>query len=140
MKKHTMIGIVVAAVVFSSGAFAQDQSSAKYDCKSDKVKLNYLMGLRSSNQGLSESAMWQTARIKMLYPDANFEDVKQVADSLTVSGKTPSIRYKAYLASNVFDNPTWFAKRNHVNYEDGDQFFASVAAQLQERILGSRTN
>ena len=140
MKKHTMIAIVIAAVVGYAGAFAQDQSTGKYDCKSDKVKLNYLMGIRSENQGLSESAMWQTAKIKMLYPNADFADVKQVADSLTVNGKTPSIRYKAYLASNVFDNPTWFAKRAQKNYEDGDEFFGAIAAQLQERILGSRTN
>ena len=122
-----------------AAAYAQ-ATAPKHNYKFQIFKLNYLTGLRSENVGLKESSMMQTAKIKMLYPDASFEDIKNVDDSLTVNGNTPSIRYKAYLASNVLENPTWFAKKDHQSFEDPDHFFASVASQLQERILGSRTN
>ena len=140
MKKHTMIGIVAAAMIINIAAVAQVKQATKLDQNSPVVKLNYLAGLRSENEGLSESSMLQTAKIKMLYPTVNFDEMKKVTDSLIVSGKNPSVRYKAYLTSNVYDNPEWFAKRDRSNLEDDEQFFASIAAQLQERILGARAN
>ncbi len=139
MKKHTIVMTAMMAVVFTTGAMAQTYSSS-YISKAENGKKNYTMGLRSSNQGLAESAMMQVAKIKMIAPTARFEDVKNVIDSLSVRGDTPSVRYKAYLASNVCENPTWFAKKECSGYQDNDEFFAAVAAQLQERILGSRAN
>lgn len=139
MKKHTIVMTAMMAVVFTSGLMAQTYSPSN-NLKAESGKKNYMMGLRSSNQGLSESAMMQVAKIKMIAPTARFEDVKNVIDSLSVNGDTPSVRYKAYLASNVCENPTWFAKKAYTEYQDNDEFFASVAAQLQERILGSGTN
>jgi hypothetical protein len=139
MKKHTMIATVIAAMFFSAAVYSQE-ALQKHNCKTEIAKFNYLMGLRSENAGLSASAMMQTAKVKMLYPDVNFDEVKNVTDSIVVNGKTPSIRYMAYLASNVLENPTWFAKKDRQATQDPDEFFASVAAQLQERLLGSRTN
>ncbi|HTR82667.1 MAG TPA: hypothetical protein VMM58_13640 [Bacteroidota bacterium] len=146
MKKHTTITMIAMAVAFNFEAFAQyppsngTQPAPKFDCTSKIAKMNYLMALRSENAGLAESSMMQAAEIKMLHPDADFAEIKNVTDSLATNGSTPSIRYKAYLASNVLDNPKWFAKKEHVPYETTDQFFASIAGQLQERLLGSRTN
>lgn len=139
MKKYTMIATLVAAVIFNAAAYAQATVS-KHDCRFELAKLNYLAALRSDNVGLKESSMMQTVKIKMVYPEANFEQIKNVIDSLAVNGKTPSIRYKAYLASNVLENPAWFATNDPRSYENADPFFAAVALQLQERILGSRTN
>jgi hypothetical protein len=139
MKKHTMVMTAMMAVVFTTGVMAQTYSFS-YISRAENGKKNYTMGLRSSNQGLAESAMMQVAKIKMIAPTASFEDVKNIIDSLSVYGDTPSVRYKAYLASNVCGNPTWFEKKAYLGYQDNDEFFAAVAAQLQERILGSRAN
>ncbi len=139
MKKHTMVMTAMMTVVFTSAMMAQTYSSSNIS-KAERGKKNYMMGLRSSNQGLVESAMMQVAKIKMIAPTARFEDVKNVIDSLSVYGDTPSVRYKAYLAANVCDNPTWFAKEGYNPEEDVDEFFGLVAVQLQERILGSRAN
>ncbi len=134
-----MVMTAMMAVVFTTGVMAQTYSSSN-SSKAERGKTNYMMGLRSSNQGLVESSMMQVAKIKMITPAARFEDVKNVIDSLSIYGDTPSVRYKAYLASNVCENPTWFAKKAYSGYQDNDEFFAAVAAQLQERILGSRAN
>jgi hypothetical protein len=139
MKKHTMVMTAMMAVVFTTGVMAQTYSSFN-SSKMESGKKNYMMGLRSSNHGLVESAMMQVARIKMIAPTARFEDVKNVIDSLSIYGDTPSVRYKAYLASNVCENPTWFAEKAYSGYRYNEEFFAAVAVQLQERILGSRAN
>lgn len=139
MKKHTMVMTAMIAVVITSGMMAQTQYTS-YESKVDKGKKNYLMALRTANQGLRESAMMQVAKIRITATAARIEDVRSVIDSLSVYGDTPSVRYKAYLASIVCENPTWFAKKAYLGYEDNDKFFAAVAAQLQERILGLRTN
>ena len=139
MKNHTMVMTAMMAVVFTAGVMAQANSSSN-SSKMESGKKNYMMGLRSSNQGLVESAMMQVAKIKMIVPAARFEDVKNVIDSLSIYGDTPSVRYKAYLASNVCENPAWFAGKAYSGYQYNEEFFAAVAAQLQERILGSRAN
>ena len=139
MKKQTMILTVIAAMMISAASYAQAPAT-NHDAKIDKAKKNYLVGLRSDISGLVESCMMRSAQVKMLYPDANYSDVKKVTDSIAVHGVSPTIRYKAYLASNVLENPEWFGKRDRQAIETPDEFFNSVAAQLQERLLGSRAN
>lgn len=139
MKKYTMVMTAMMAVIVTSGVMAQTQN-ASFNSRVDNGKRNYMMALRSDNHGLVESATMQAAKLRIIAPTARLENVKNVIDSLAVYGSTPSIRYKAYLASIVFDNPSWFTKNAYSAYQDHDEFFAAVSVQLQERILGSRAN
>jgi hypothetical protein len=127
------------AAVFFSGIIAEAHTPS-LNSKLDNAKKNYLMGIRSTNQGLVESAMMQVAKIKIAYRASDFAEVKNVIDSLSVNATNPSIRYKAYLASNVCDNPTWFPHKDYAGHQDVNEFFESVAEQLQARVIGSRTN
>jgi len=145
MKKHTMILTVVMAIAAHAGAMAQETPSAPgssnarvSDFTADKWCANLKTALRSENQGLAESAIMQVAKMSITYPGNNIAETKGVVDSLAIHANVPSIRYKAYLASNVCENPEWFAKKLTVKSED--EFFESVDSQLHERILGSRTN
>lgn len=142
MKKHTTVVIALFIATMNVTTMAQNQRTKPqaYNTKADLGARNYAMALRSTNPGLVESAMMQATIIKMKFPEAKYEALEKIVDSLVLNGSTSSIRYKAYFASNVFKNPTWFAKKNHIHHEDNDEFFASVAAQLQERILGLRVN
>ena len=145
MKKHTMVMTAMLAIAAYTGVTAQglpaagtSSKSRAYDCRAEKALANLLTALRSENQGLTESAIMMVAEIKMLYPGNNIAETKDVIDSLSVHANVPSVRYKAYLASNVCDNPEWFAKKGNIK-SDGE-FFDSVEAQLHERILSSRTD
>ena len=80
----------------------------------------------------------RVAEIKMCYPGNNIAETKEVIDSLAVHANVPSVRYKAYLASNVYDNPEWFADKGIIKSDN--EFFESVEVQLHERILGTRTD
>jgi hypothetical protein len=139
MKKHTMVTVAMMVTIFAIGAMAQTRT-ASFDSRVESGKRNYIMALRSGNQGLMESATMQVAKLRMIAPTTRLEDVKNIIDSLAVYGDTPSIRYKAYLAGTVFENPTWFSKKAYSGYQDHDEFFAAVSAQLQEKVLGSRAN
>ena len=135
MKKQTAVAMVMMVAIMSMAAAGQ--STAK---KIEAAGKNYVVGMRSGNQGLTESSMMQIAKIKIRYPRADFADAKRIIDSLAVNSTSPSTRYKAYLASNVCDDPKWFAKKDHAAYADNDEFFSSVWSHMQERALGSRAN
>jgi hypothetical protein len=133
------------AIAAYTGAAAQALSAAdassnsrKHDCNVNKGIVNLTLALRSTNRGLTESAIMQVAELKILYPMTSIMEAKNVIDSLAIHANLPSVRYKAYLASNVCDNPEWFANKG--NIKSDNEFFESVDAQLHERILGSRTN
>ena len=139
MKKDRMIAMVVVMGMIFAGTTAYAQNK-KTESRLENGKKNYTMAMRSGHEGLSESALMQAAKIAMKYPNTPVGEMKNVIDSLAVNGRTASIRYKAYLAANVCDNPAWFAKNIRYNEDDVDGFFVSVASQLHEIVLGSRTN
>ncbi len=135
-----MVAIAVYTGVTAQGLPAAHASSKSrtYDCKVEKGLVNLLVALRSENRGLTESAILEVAELRILYPGSTMAETKDVIDSLSVHANVPSIRYKAYLASNVCDNPEWFANKG--NIKSDNEFFESVEAQLHETILDSRTN
>ena len=135
-----MLAIAAYTGVIAQSLSAVDASSKSrvYDCKADHGLMNLLVALRSENQGLAESALMRVAEVKMFFPGSDIATTKNVIDSLSVHANVLSVRYKAYLASNVCDNPGWFAKMENIQSEE--KFFDLVAAQLHERILSSRTN
>jgi hypothetical protein len=139
MKKHTTIVMAMMAAVFFSGIIAEARTPS-LNSKLEYAKKNLLIGIRSTNQGLVESAMMQVAKVKIAYRASDFAEVKDVIDSLSVNANNPSIRYRAYLASNVCDNPTWFAKEDYAREQNVNKFYESVAEELQARVIGSRTN
>jgi hypothetical protein len=145
MKKHTMILTAAIAIAAYAAVMAQESPSAAVssnarvsDYTAGKWFANLKAALRSENRGLTESAIMQVAKISMAYPGSKIAETKSVVDSLAIHANVASIRYKAYLASNVCDNPEWFAKKLTVKSED--EFFELVDSQLHERIFGSRTN
>ena len=135
MKKQTAVAIVMMVAMVSMAAASQSTTK-----NIEAAGKNYVIGMRSGNQGLAESSLMQIAKIKMRYPRADFADAKHVIDSLAVNSTSPSVRYKAYLTSNVCDDPKWFAMKDHAAYADNDEFFSSVWSHMQERALGSRAN
>jgi hypothetical protein len=66
-------------------------------------------------------------------------DMSQVHSALVDladRGRTPAIRYKAYLATAVFDNPARFENTLKARYTDSEEFFNAVASQVHKTLLG----
>lgn len=144
MKQST---IIIALLFFCSFSVAQNQETEfsaprEKDARNVQIETgigNYLMGLRSDNGGIVESSIMGIVKLKVLYPYIAFREIESVLDSLSKDGKTPTIRYKAYLASSVCENPLWFADQKELQHLHTDEFFVPIAKKLQERMLGLRT-
>ena len=68
---------------------------------------------------------------------ANSTKSGQSLGSLAVAGRTPSLRYKAYLAGLVFDNPSIFTGTDVRKFDSSEELFASLSDRLQKVLIGS---
>lgn len=143
MKTGTCASIV-AALVLTTGVQRLNAQSYFSDVVSyqaadlKKAEKNYLACLDSPNDGVLESGLAHIAMMKILFAASAFPALEQKVVELSVAGRTPTIRYKAYLTSAVFQNPMAFAFEATAGYEDKEQLFKSIAARMQAELLGSR--
>ncbi len=145
----TTIAVMTALLLGASGAVAGGKESAGNErpyfstperCREIDLKKacqNYVAGLKSGNDGVVESTLAHVIRMKMCRKTDDFCDVKAVVDGLAVAGPTPGIRYKAYLASLVLDNPAWFSEECDKEYAGPEELFTSLAKRLDQTLLGS---
>jgi hypothetical protein len=95
----------------------------------------YLAALGTANEGVIESAMAHVVRMKMYRPNENFPDLRAAINSVAVVGPTAAIRYKAYLASLVLDNPAWFKEECGREYRNPTELFAALANRLEKALI-----
>ena len=95
----------------------------------------YAPSLTSDNDGVVESAIAQSVAAKLALPDGKFEAIREKLGSLAVHGRTPAIRYKAYLAGLVLENPELFAGAECALFSTTDQLFASLSTRVQKQLL-----
>jgi len=101
-----------------------------------KAEKNYLACLGLENTGLMESAIAQIVRFKMLYPDRELTALRQRLEELSVNGPLPTIRYRAYLAASVLDNPALMAPVRGLEGMTNEELFSAIAHRLQVTLLG----
>lgn len=131
----TMAAMVVAVMTAAAqpGYFSTVEAHRKADI--GKVACRYANCLKSGNPGVIESALGHAVRMKLYIPESNCPELRQEISSLAVAGLTPSIRYKAYLASLVFDSPVLFRDEAAREYGNVDELFNAVASRLQVALL-----
>ncbi len=101
----------------------------------EAAKKNYLVTLRSDNDGLVISGLAQVTMMRHYVPAENLDAIQAEVNSLAVRGRTPEIRYKAYLSSLVFSSPELFPQETIWQSESPDQLFSSLAGTLQRELL-----
>jgi hypothetical protein len=106
----------------------------------EKVVCRYVDALKSENAGVKESALSHLVRMKLFVPELRCPNAEQEIAALAIKGETPTIRYKAYLASLVFDMPQVFATEKIRNFEDPEHLFGNVATKLQVALIGQASN
>lgn len=99
-----------------------------------KVVRNYQFCLRSENNGVVESALGQVAFMKLVNPDQPMEMLQEDITQLVLFGRTPRIRYRAYLAAQVIDNPGMFAGIAMPACTTCDELFDELAGELQRAV------
>jgi hypothetical protein len=147
MKRYAM---VLAGMMIAGASFAQAQNAAvgaedeKYfadparysQIKMEKAQKGYKCCLQCKADGVVETAIAQVAWMRLAVKDRDMTDLKAELDRLAVMGRTPAIRYKAYLACQVFDYPEIFGSVQQAGVENADELFSALANRLQKTLVG----
>jgi len=142
-------GIVVVAMLLSTAfpAVAGDngnggnRESIFADLESyrrvnlQQIERNYLGSLEYPMDAIVESALREITRLKLAQPCCSSEAIKEKLEDLSVHGNTPAIRFKAALASIVFDHPEMFVEEGQLEYTTGEEMFSSIAHRLERTVL-----
>ena len=139
MKTLIMLTLI-AAITTSAVAHDRFFSDAQRHRSVDLVKAAklYTESLRSDNEGVVKSALAHVTWMKLMVPEKNFADLRAQINALAAGGASPEIRYRAYLASLVYDRPALFAGEEQKEFENGEDMFASVAARVTFSLLERR--
>jgi hypothetical protein len=114
--------------------FSSAASYVNIDLK--KHTRNMIASLTHENDGVVESALAHATHMRLVVPEADLDAIQTTLKLVAEEGRTPVIRYKAYLGCLVFSSPAMFAQETNTEYADGDQFFSAVASRLQLTLLG----
>jgi hypothetical protein len=97
---------------------------------------NYTSCLASWNDGVVESAIAMSVRMKWALPSAQLEPLRRALAGVAADGKTASIRYKAYLAGLVYDAPPMFTDEGARRYAWDEDLFSAISDRARQALLG----
>jgi hypothetical protein len=100
------------------------------------VVCNFESGLRSGNDGVVESTLSHVLWLRLVRPDVNLDRLQDEIAGLVTDGRTPSIRYRASLATMVLESPALFAGMTGKSYSTANELFAGVSSTAQQTLLG----
>jgi hypothetical protein len=142
------IAIVLGLILAASTAFSQESSDQtihqrSYFCDAKtygnanipQAKKGFLWSTKSENNGVVEAALAHITHMRIMLPQEDMKNLESAVTRLVSEGQTPVIRYKAYLASRVFADPTMFREAATGNYGGCNEFFCAIATRLQQSLL-----
>jgi hypothetical protein len=101
-----------------------------------RIEKNYVAGLRNMNDGVVESAVANGVRMRWALPASHLDGLRENLAVLSSEGRTPAIRFKAYLAGLVYDSPSMFAPESAKKYTWDDDLFAAIGSRAEKALLG----
>ncbi|MCC6396877.1 MAG: hypothetical protein IT282_07640 [Bacteroidetes bacterium] len=127
--------LLAAATTMSQDAYFSSETRHKSANLANAEK-RYVLSLKESNEGVVQSALAHIVHMKLMVPTAEFRSAEAEVKALSATSDSPTIRYKAYLASLVFENPELFRSGSGIAYDSPEELFASVASRVQVSLLG----
>ena len=97
-----------------------------------KIGRDYLVRLHSGKAEIVESALEPIIYMRIAFPKEDFREIEQTLYDLASRGATRSIRYKAYLAIQVFANPAGFKDAVEFRHLAGEEFYAELAGKIRK--------
>ena len=139
MKKNLMIaaiGILFITVQIFAQETQKRTSLPSLEKRIESGKKNVLVALHSENDGVIESAIMFTAKLKLVDPSVEITKLQNVLEELSTTHPSATIRYKAFLASNLCNNPALYTQENLLQTNIPETFFHAVSQCLQKKIFG----
>jgi hypothetical protein len=144
MKKTIAVILTVALVTIASQTEVMSKLPEYPDTINiENVSAQYSMAIRSSNEGLIESALFEAIKLQIFAPKRSFPELAKEADNVIRKTRTPELRYKAYVVAQFLHHPEWLYNMENINEvwqvsrfeEAGDKLFALLADELQNHYL-----
>jgi len=135
MKASKSVKVLTTVLILSvtTNLFAQNPSSQKSVI--NQITTNSLYGLKSDYSSVIESTLFVILQVKDRYPNANYDKLIDKLNELAIDGKTPSIRYKAQLASLYYNYHDLFAEIKFVEKENPDKYFKMIAEKIESQSI-----
>jgi hypothetical protein len=130
---------LLIAISFGLGSEPK-KKFATLEQKVEAAKKNYFVGLRSDNEGLVSSCIKLIAKMKLQVPSTDVDVLKEELYELSIEHPSATVRYKAYLASAVCEDPMWFTEDTNVITTDEGAFFIATSHRLQQKLFGLNSN
>lgn len=130
---------ILILVVSSIAILTSQPSSYKFNSNNDRIVYaakNMINALRTGNNGVIESTLMLVAKLKMEKSGIDIPQIQFLIDSLAFSGSSRVLRYKAFLVSNICDDPKWFLTDSSLQTRDADLFYNAASQRLQDKMLG----
>jgi len=107
-----------------------NEASKGFDIR--MIEKSYLACLGSGNPGEVESALDHVIYMRIAFPDEDLREIKMRLFDLATRGYTTAIRYKAYVAIQVFADPQAFREVIKAKHITGDEFLAELASHFDQ--------
>jgi len=124
-----LVGLLLVATSLS---FAQVKQSEE---QFEQAKKCYLNALDSENQGVRDSAILQVVKVKVKYPDENYQTIIRKLQKLSKRDDVFYIRTHAYLACEFFKHPELAQMINPADYQVPAFFFDQLYQKITESPL-----
>src|SRR5574342_537039 len=132
------IGALQSQTVQPAGANTDSASFRQRILKS--ALRGYGFALRMDIETVVESAIFNSVKMKLQEPAQDYTKIIGELKRLSLDAKTPSLRYKAYLAAAFIANPDLIASPDQMTQlqtfteETRNEFFAFLAAAFNNQL------
>jgi len=99
------------------------------------AKKSYLNCLNSTNEGVVQSAIGIILQWRLINPQEDLSKHQEKISDLALNGSTPGTRFKASLASLVFDSPG-IVNFDAAACDDCGQLFDAIAGSVRQMLVG----
>lgn len=140
MKTRTAMMVVTAVMTIQFAAAGEP--AKRFATEEQKIEFatkNLMSGLHSKVSGVIESAMRVTAQMKMRYPQADVSELVDAMNNVWRNHPSGSMRYKAYIALSICENPDWYMQEPSLTAANEEDFYRTASARLQEKLLSVNT-
>lgn len=127
MKKQLFLLILMLAMV------PAQLVSQSIDLKS--ARQNYLMGLRSENTGVVESAIYNVLQLVKADPAQPILEIRQQLTKLSTTAQADRVRYKAGVALMLLAQPNILNSMSYNRDIPADQYFAEAMERMTATYL-----
>ena len=142
--------LILTALIATIGAipsYAIQYHAYPTDVESTKVddsflidaRANYLKALNSDNNGLVESAIYNSLMLNIQHPEFDITPIVKKLQDLALNGDTHLIRYKAYLSISYLKDSDEFVGTDELarllEYENPNEFFGFLDKQIKNSLL-----